>query len=215
MHQCLEQIKARRAIATVPPLPLDLMDRLAHALYAGGINLLEVNFTPDRPETWRDTADAIRLLAKKFKDKLLPGAGMAITQDQVQMAHYAGARFVVTSQVDVNIIKRAKTLAMLTIPSISTPTEAVTANQAGADAVRVFPAGALGICFFRLLRNALPHIPMLAGGGIDTESAAGFLSAGAIGFSICDISDNTDLIHSGDWERITELTRAYVHIAEG
>lgn len=213
MHQGFDYIRLRRIIASVPSLPLEKMDKLAQALYDAGVCVMEVLFNPERPEKWRDTSDAIRLLAKKYKDKIMPGAGIVLTPDQIQMAHYAGAQFVIFPHTDTALIKRAKTLAIATISSALSPTEAIFAHQAGVDAVQVYPAGALGLDFFQSLHRLLPHIPMVATGAVSTPFAQRFISAGATAVGIQDAAIY-GCIDADDWDSVTELAGAYISSVE-
>lgn len=214
MHHYLSEIKVHRVVAIIPSLSLAATDRMAFALQSGGIRFIEVTFRADRPESWRDTADGIRLLTKKYGDSIVPGAGLVFKPEQVQMAHYAGAQFVVLSHVDASLVSRAKSLGMTVLCCAATPNEILMAHLAGADVVQIFPAGVLGLAFFHSMQMLFPHIPMLAAGGMDTQNAGGFLQAGAIGFSIFDERTSAAANSGDDWDQIAEFYRRFLPIIE-
>lgn len=209
MHPILEQIERDRIIAIVRGLAPERMEGLAEALLAGGVTMIEVTFNQQNPDSFGETAAAIRLLATKYAGRIAPGAGTVMTEAQVRTAFNAGARYIISPNVDARVIRASKALGMAALPGALTPTEIALAWEAGADAVKVFPAGALGPGYIKAVKAPLPHIPLMAVGGVNEKNAADFLSAGAVGLGVGGNLVDKTLIASGDWEKITALGMAY------
>lgn len=214
MNAVMERVRLGKIIAIVRGLDGRHMLGLASALYEGGITMMEVTFDQRDPARWADTCGAVRLIAERFGDRLLVGAGTVLSLAQLEMAHSAGARYMVAPDVNPEVIRAAKQLGMGAFPGALTPTECVTAYAAGADAVKVFPAGNFGPEYIRAIRAPLSHIPMLAVGGITVENARGFIDAGCVGLGIGGRLVNSEWIENGEFDRITALAREYVKAVE-
>ena len=130
-----------------------------------------------------------------------------LTLEQLHMAKEAGARYIVTPSVNVNVIKEAKSLGLVTMPGALTPTEAVTAYEAGADFVKIFPAGAMGPKYLKDVRAPLSHIPFLAVGGIGADNVSDFMKAGAVGVGVGGMLTDRKLIEAGAWDQIADYAR--------
>ena len=205
----LEWVLRRKVIAIVRGQEPEHMVKLACALYEGGVDLIEVTFNQARPETWKDTTAAIEAVCRELADKVLPGAGTVMTEEQLLLAEGAGAKYIITPNTDVALIRRVKELGLLSFPGAMTPSEIAAAYHAGADAVKVFPAGVLGPDYVKALRAPLSQIPLLAVGGVDECNAAEFLAAGCVGVGVGRNLVRKDLIAAGEWDRLTEIARAY------
>ena len=206
----LEYVQQRKIVAIVRGLKPEYMVRLAHALQEGGIGLMEVTYNQKAPETWIDTAQAISAVARAFGDELLVGAGTVITLYQVRMTYEAGGRYLVTPATQPEIIRAGKALGLGLYPGALTPTEILTAYAAGADAVKVFPAGNLGPGYIKAVKAPLSHIPLMAVGGVNEKNAADFMRAGCVGLGVGGNLVNKDWIAHGEWSRITDLAKEYV-----
>ena len=203
----LEAVKERKIIAIVRGLEPAYLIRLGQALEEGGIGLMEVTYNQSAPETWTDTARAIEAAAKTFGERVLIGAGTVITPEQVRLTYNAGGRYLVTPATQPEIIRMGKALGLGVFPGALTPTEILAAGSAGADAVKVFPAAAVGADYIKAVRAPLSHIPLLAVGGVDEKNAAAFMKAGCVGLGIGGRLVNKEWIESGEWDRITTLAR--------
>lgn len=208
----IDAVYANKVIAIIRGFEPDVCEKLAAAYYAGGIRLVEVTFPQAKPAEQPKTAAAIKAIAERLEGRVFPGAGTVLTRAQLHMAKEAGARYVVMPSVNVDIIKEAKDLDLVTMPGALSPTEAVTAFEAGADFVKLFPAGTMGPKYLKDLRAPLAHIPFLAVGGITLENIGEFMKVGAVGAGVGGLLSNKDLIAAGAWDKITdiacELTRA-------
>ncbi|WP_217237534.1 bifunctional 4-hydroxy-2-oxoglutarate aldolase/2-dehydro-3-deoxy-phosphogluconate aldolase [Streptomyces sp. AC555_RSS877] len=167
------QLGRTRVMAILRSADASGLPAVARALAAGGITCLEVTLT---------TPGALDALAR-IRDELGPGvavgAGTVITEAQARDARAAGAAFLVAPVVDVQVIRAAADFGTPCYPGAWTPTEVSTAWQAGAAAVKLFPASTGGPAHLRQLRAPLPDIPLIAVGGVDLAQARDYLDAGA------------------------------------
>lgn len=209
MEQTLEWVKKRKIIAIVRGLAPEYMLKLAKALYDGGIDLMEVTFHQAKPETWKDTAAAIKAIGEQMKGKMLVGAGTVITEEQLRMALDAGAKYIITPNTNPELIAKVKQAGVCSFPGAMTPSEIVTAYKAGADAVKVFPAGTLGVAYLKAVLAPLSNIPLMAVGGVNEKNTAEFLSAGCCGVGVGGNLVNKEWIEAGQWDRITALAKEY------
>ena len=203
----LEAVKERKIVTIVRGLDPAYMVRLGHALEEGGIGLMEVTYNQRAPETWADTARAIEAVEKEFGGRLLVGAGTVITPAQVRMTYDAGGHYLVTPTTQPEIIRMGKSLGLGLFPGALTPTEILEAYNAGADAVKVFPASVLGPAYIKAVRAPLAHIPLMAVGGVDEKNAAAFMQAGCVGLGIGGRLVNKEWIEAGEWDKITALAK--------
>ncbi|MBO9683416.1 MAG: bifunctional 4-hydroxy-2-oxoglutarate aldolase/2-dehydro-3-deoxy-phosphogluconate aldolase [Flavisolibacter sp.] len=175
--EALKHILQHKLVAIIRgPQPADVL-RIAEALYRGGVRTLEV--TMNSP----GALDVIRQLSKTMQDKLLLGAGTVLTPQEVEACVKAGARFIISPNVDTETIKMTRQLGAISIPGAYTATEIVLAHKTGADIVKVFPAAA-NPAYIKDLRGPLPHIRLMPTGGITIENIGEFKKAGAAAYGI-------------------------------
>ena len=205
-----EAIASRKLIAIVRGLPGEQLEGLAKALLAGGITLMEITFNQQKPETWSQTADGIKMLCEKFEGQIIAGAGTVVTQEQLTMAYEAGAKYIISPNTDEDIIRRTKELGLVSLPGALTPSEIVVAHKAGADFVKVFPVGNLGPAYIKAVKAPLSHIQLMAVGGVNEKNADDFMRAGAAGLGVGGNLVNKEWIANGEWDKITALAAEYV-----
>ena len=205
----LEYVKERKIVAIVRGLSPEYLVRLGHAFEEGGIGLMEVTYNQTAPDTWKDTANGIEAVEKEFGDRLLVGAGTVITLEQVSMTYNAGGHYLVTPTTQPEIIRAGKALGLGLYPGALTPTEILTAYEAGADAVKVFPASSLGPGYIKAIRAPLSHIPLMAVGGVNEKNAADFMKAGCVGLGVGGNLVNKEWIKNGEWDKITALAKEF------
>lgn len=205
----MEWVQDRKIIAIVRGLAPESMLDLARALVAGGIDLIEVTFNQSKPETWTDTAAAIRAIATELEGCALAGAGTVMNEEQLRLAADAGARYIITPNTNPALIGRVKQAGLCAFPGAMTPSEIAEAYEAGANAVKVFPAGTLGPGYIKAVRAPLSHIPLMAVGGVNEKNAADFFAAGCVGIGVGGNLVNKEWIAAGAWEKITALAAAY------
>lgn len=205
-----DEIASRKLIAIVRGLPGEQLEGLANALLAGGITLMEITFNQQKPETWAQTAAGIRMLCDKFAGRIIAGAGTVVTQEQLTMAFEAGAKYIISPNMDAEIIRRTKEMGLVSLPGALTPSEIVEAHKAGADFVKVFPVGNLGPAYIKAIKAPLSHIRLMAVGGVNEKNASDFMKAGASGLGVGGNLVNKEWIASGEWDKITALAAEYV-----
>ena len=205
----MEWIRKHKAIAIVRGLGPAPMEALAEALCAGGVRMMEVTFDQARPDTWADTAASIRMLSQRFAGRLLAGAGTVMTAQQLRLAADAGARYIISPNVSEPIIRETRVLGLVSLPGALTPTEIAAAFEAGANAVKVFPAGELGPGYIKAIRAPLAHVPLLAVGGVNERNCAAFMDAGCAGVGVGGNLVNRQWIENGEWDQITALAAQY------
>ena len=191
-----------RQIGIVPVVRASSSDEAlaaVEAIRAGGIPILEITLTV--PGAVQVIAD----LTRRLGDDTIIGAGTVLDADSARACVDAGARFIVSPSLDVPTIETCRRLGVPVFPGALTPTEIVTAWKAGADAVKVFPANAVGgAAYLKSLKAPLPQIELIPTGGVSLENAAAFIAAGAFALGV-----GADLV-KGDAAAITEKARRYV-----
>ena len=185
--EVLEIIRREHLVAILRGLPMDRIDGVVRALIAGGVRVLEFTFDHDRENYLRENADKIRYVTEHYSDTVAVGCGTALSVHEVSAAHEAGAGLVISPDVNLEVIRRARELGMVSMPGALTPTEIVTAWNAGADIVKLFPAGELGVGYIKAVRGPLKHIPMSAVGGVKPDNVRDFLNAGAVSYTHLDV----------------------------
>jgi len=191
-----------REIGIVPVIRATSADEALHAVDAireGGINVLEITMTvPNAVQT-------IKTLARRIGDDALIGAGTVIDSDTARACVDAGAQFIVGPALDVPTIETCRILDVPIFPGALTPTEVLTAWKAGADAVKVFPANAVGgATYIKSLKAPLPQIELIPTGGVSLKNIAELIQAGALAVGV-----GADLV-KGDAASITAKAREYV-----
>ncbi len=208
----VEEIRKRKLVAIFRGIDPEKCSEAANAIYEGGINLCEVTFRmKEKDNGFASTLDGIRnIIAGAGERQIFVGAGTVLTTAQVALAYEAGARFIITPSVNVEVIRLASELGMVTMPGAFTPTELETAYEAGADFVKIFPASTAGSAYFKAVSGPLGHIPLVAVGGVDENNIPEFLAAGAVGFGISGNLVKKSLIEEGKYKELTELAKKYV-----
>lgn len=202
--QILEQIGL---IPVLRARSVDEGQALVDAMMAGGVTVVEVTMTvPNAVELLRD-------LRKRHGSKLLLGSGTVTSAAQAQATIEAGAEFVVSPSLHLEVIAKTKQLGKLSIPGALTPTEVITAWRAGADYVKVFPCSAMGgASYLKALRAPFPDLRLIPTGGVTLQTAAEFLKAGAFALGVGSDLVNPAAIAEGHPESVTKTARAYLDI---
>jgi 2-dehydro-3-deoxyphosphogluconate aldolase/(4S)-4-hydroxy-2-oxoglutarate aldolase len=185
--------------------PGPLVD-VVEALAAGGVTVAEVTFTVP------GALDVIRAARQRLGDRVLLGAGTVLDPETARAAFLAGAEFIVSPAVNTEVIKLCRRYDKLVMPGAFTPTEVLTAWEAGADVVKVFPADVVGPAFFKALRGPLPQVKLMPTGGVDLNTAAEFLKAGAVCLGVGGQLVDPAAVAAGDFARITDTARKYAEI---
>ena len=176
------------------------------AIERGGIQLVEVTFDQQDPHCVQKTSEALQRLNETFSGRAF-GAGTVLTRDQVKAAYDAGAKYIISPNTDIEIIRYTKDLGMVSIPGAMTPSEIITAHHAGADFVKLFPCGSLGAAYIKEVMAPINHIKMMAVGGINMENLAAFMSLGFTGVGIGSSLCNRKLLSENRFNQIEENAR--------
>src|ERR1700761_3913476 len=205
-----EQIIERlREIGLVPVLRADSEEQalgIAAAIAAGGVTVLEITMT---------VPGAIRVMSRLTKERpdILIGAGTVLDPETARMCMLEGAQFVVSPALNFGTIEMCHRYGIAVLPGALTPTEVVSAWQAGADVVKVFPASAMGGAkYLTALKGPLPQIEMIPTGGGMLGTAAEFLEAGAFALGVGSDLVAVKAIADGRPEVITDIAKKYMEI---
>ena len=197
-------IEADGVVAVVRLDDLSAAVPLTEALVAGGVRAVEFTFTnPTAPR-------AIEAAVNALGDRALIGAGSVLDAETARTALLAGAAYIVTPTLSLPTIELCNRYSAPTVIGALTPTEIVTAWQAGASYVKVFPASLGGPGYFRDLRGPLPQVKLIPTGGVSLENAADFIRAGAVAVALGSNLVDAKSVAAADWPTITERARALV-----
>ncbi|MEG0275057.1 MAG: bifunctional 4-hydroxy-2-oxoglutarate aldolase/2-dehydro-3-deoxy-phosphogluconate aldolase, partial [Longicatena sp.] len=187
----------------------DLM-KLAKALYKGGIRCFEITYDPADPNTCESVKENIQALDAEFKGDLMLGVGTVLTKEQVQNAKDAGAKFIVSPNFDPEIVAETKALGLVSMPGCITPTEICAADKAGADFIKLFPAGTLGIKYCKDVYAPIHHVKYIATVGVSEETFKEYLDLGFSGAGISSQLVDKKCRDAGNYEELTRRAQRFV-----
>lgn len=180
---------------------------IVDAMMAGGVTVVEVTMTVPNALT------LLRELKQRHGGKLLLGSGTVTIASEAEATIEAGAEFVVSPSLHLDVIAKTKELHKISIPGALTPTEIITAWRAGCDYVKVFPCSAMGgASYLKSLLAPFPELKLIPTGGVTFQTAADFLKAGAVALGVGADLVNAAAIAEGKPEVITNTARAYLDI---
>jgi len=205
-YEVLYKIKQLGICAIVRGTSADTLCRIADSLLEGGVKMIEVTFnTPG-------AAEMIQELVKKYSDEMIIGAGTVLDSDTARIAILSGASFILSPTFNLEMVKTCQRYSVLPVPGISTPTEAMTAWESGAQIVKVFPAGVFGPQYIKQLKGPLSQIEMMAVGAINTDNFGNFIKAGACSAGLGSDLVNKKLVEEGNFNEITKRAAKFVNI---
>jgi 2-dehydro-3-deoxyphosphogluconate aldolase/(4S)-4-hydroxy-2-oxoglutarate aldolase len=182
---------------------------VARALADGGVTVVEITMSVP------NALEVLGRVRQSLGDRLLLGAGTVLDPETARAALLAGAEYIVAPTLNLEVIRLCQRYDKLVMPGAFTPTEILTAWEAGADIVKVFPADVVGPAFFKALRGPLPQIRLMPTGGVDVKTAADFLKAGACCLGIGGQLVEPKAVAERNFDRIRDLARQYVAIVSG
>ncbi|MCR8631034.1 MULTISPECIES: bifunctional 4-hydroxy-2-oxoglutarate aldolase/2-dehydro-3-deoxy-phosphogluconate aldolase [Paenibacillus] len=192
-EQGLQLVEQTRIIAIVRGVEEQHITGVAQALLDGGVRVMEITL---------NTPGATKMIAQlqeQFGEQMYVGAGTVLDIDDTKKAIEAGASYLVTPNIDEDVIRYAAEQGIPIFPGAMTPTEIVKAWKAGATAVKIFPGASLGIGYIKELQGPLNHIPMVAVGGVSEDNIAQFIQAGCHGVGIGGSLVNLKEISAGNY----------------
>jgi len=204
----LDRVLDRVIVAVIRAESPDLLVDVAEALLAGGVEVMEVTFTVPR------AMQVLEQVAGKLGSRVLLGAGTVLDAETARAAILAGAEFIVAPTVNLEVIETCRRYSKLAMPGALTPTEILTAWQAGADIVKVFPSELTGPKYLKLINAPLPQVRLMPTGGVNLDSAIDYLKAGACALGIGGSLVEPKAVASGDLKRIETLARQYVELIQ-
>lgn len=213
-EKIVEKIGENRVIAILRGIPEEKLLKVADALYEGGVRLIECTFDHSKADCIESNCRKIGLLAERFAGRMDVGAGTTLTCEEVDAAIEAGGSFIISPDANEKIIRRTRDLGAVSIPGAMTPTEIVAAWKAGANFVKIFPAGDLGASYVKAVRAPLRHIPMLAVGGITLDNMSNYLSVGVSGVGVGGPLLPKADIEAEDYTAITARAAKFVAAAQ-
>ena len=205
--ETIRRIRDTGVIPVVRATSADEAMRAIDAIREGGISVLEITMT---------VPGAVKLIeevAKRYGKDAVVGAGTVLDPETATACISSGARFVVSPALNLETIACCRRLAVAVMPGALTPTEVVQAWNAGADFVKVFPAGAVGgpSCL-KALKAPLPQIELVPTGGVSLKTAGDFIRAGAAALGVgADLVD-INAIREGQSALITERAKQFIEI---
>jgi len=206
MSNMLELLLQHKIVAILRGIEDRHADDTAQALIDGGIHMMEITMNTDGApamiQRWRS----------KFDGKAAVGAGTVTDVDLAKEAVAAGAQYLISPNLDEEVIAYGREHGLSVWPGVMTPTEIVKAWKAGADAVKIFPMGTLGIGYLQEIRGPLNDIPMIATGGVDLHNIADYFKAGANAVGMGSKLVNLEWVREGKFAQVTERARQFVDI---
>ena len=206
-------IQHEKIIVIVRQIYGDSLLKLAEALRKGGIRLMEVTFDQGDSNNKEKTCNTITSLMSEFGDDFGVGVGTTLTVDHVRAAHEAGAKFIISPNSNELVIAETKKLGMISIPGAMTPTEILNAASWGADYVKIFPVGSLGLKYCKDVMAPINHLNLIATAGVKEDNFGEILDTGFVGAGISGRLTDKKLIENGDWPEFTKRAEAFVKIA--
>ncbi|MEZ5944025.1 MAG: bifunctional 4-hydroxy-2-oxoglutarate aldolase/2-dehydro-3-deoxy-phosphogluconate aldolase [Planctomycetaceae bacterium] len=203
-HEQLQQVLDCGLVAIIRAPSGEQLVEVAKALYDSGIDVIEVTFTVP------GVLDIISQVRKELGDKILLGAGTVLDPETARSAILAGAEFIVTPVVNAEVIKMCQRYDKLVMCGAMTPTEILTAWEAGADVVKVFPADVMGPSYLKTVHGPLPQVRLLPTGGVNLDTLESFVKAGACAVGLGSSLVEKSALAAGDMNRIRETAAAYV-----
>ncbi|MCL6597686.1 MAG: bifunctional 4-hydroxy-2-oxoglutarate aldolase/2-dehydro-3-deoxy-phosphogluconate aldolase [Alicyclobacillus macrosporangiidus] len=204
MNQVLERLCEGGVVAIFRRVDRRHIHPLVEAVVKGGVRAVELTVDSD------GAYETIRAIRDAAGADLLVGAGTLMEPEQVERAVEAGADFLLSPHLDVALLSSAERLGCPFIPGVTTPTEIVQARRAGAEVLKLFPAGPLGPAYLKDLLGPFRGVAFLPTGGITPDNAADYIRAGApavgMGSALVDPAD----VAAGRWEAVTNRVRALV-----
>ena len=206
----LSRILNHKIVAIIRGAQPDDILHIAHALFEGGVKLLEV--TLNSP----DALSSISRIATRMNAEVFVGAGTVLDAEMAKAAIDSGAQFIISPSLDMETIYATKQRGAISIPGAFTATEILSAYKNGGDIIKVFPAS-IGPAYFKDLRGPFPHIPLMPTGGVNLNNIQDFHKAGAVAFGVGSGLVDTSLKISDQYLiELTEKAKKYVEaLSEG
>lgn len=213
-QETIQKIEEEKIVVITRGIYGDDLMKLADALFQGGIRCFEITYDPSDLDTCTKVKENIQALHAQFGDELYLGIGTVLTKEQVHNAKEAGARFIVSPNFDEEIVKETLALDMVSMPGCMSPTEIVAADKAGADFIKLFPAGTLGIKYCKDIYAPLHHVKYIATVGVTEETFVQYLKLGFTGAGISSQLVDKKCREEGNYAELTRRAKRFVELAK-
>lgn len=205
-HADLQRVLDCGLVAIIRANSGDQLVNVARALYEGGIDIIEVTCTVP------NAVEVLSAVRKDLGNKILLGAGTVLDPETARTAMLAGAEFLVSPTVNLDVIRLAMRYDKLIMPGAYTPTEILTAWEAGAEVIKVFPAEIGGPPYLKAIKGPLPQVRLMPTGGVNLDTLPAFMAAGACAVGLGSSLVEKDALDRGDFTRIRTLAGQYVEL---
>ncbi|MCA9093623.1 MAG: bifunctional 4-hydroxy-2-oxoglutarate aldolase/2-dehydro-3-deoxy-phosphogluconate aldolase [Planctomycetaceae bacterium] len=202
-HQDLQRVLDCGIVAIIRANSGEQLVKVARALYEGGVDVIEVTFTVP------NVLEILHAVRKDLGDKILLGAGTVLDPETCRAALLAGAEFIVSPTVNLEVIKMCNRYDKLMMPGAFTPTEVLTAWENGGDIIKIFPGEIGGPNYLKALHGPLPQVRIMPTGGVDLETLPSFFKAGACAVGVGSNLVEKKAVESGDMDRVRTLAQQY------
>lgn len=204
----MQIIRDSGIVAIVRGTSIESLFKIAQSLKKGGVQAIEVTLnTPGAIEM-------ISQLENEFGDEMLIGAGTVLDPETARAVILAGAKFVLGPTLNLEVSKLCKRYNTVYVPGVLTPTEIITAWEAGAQIVKVFPAGSVGPRYLKELRGPLPQVEVMPVGGVTLDNAAEFIKAGAAALGIGSELVDRKAVETGQFDLLTEKACRFIEAVQ-
>jgi 2-dehydro-3-deoxyphosphogluconate aldolase/(4S)-4-hydroxy-2-oxoglutarate aldolase len=205
--KAIQVIEDTGLIAVMRGMKPTQIAKVARALAAGGVKVLEITMNSPQP---LKMIEEVKLLLED--SDVIVGAGTVLDAESARAAILAGAEFVFAPNLNLKVIELCKRYNKLVIPGVMTPTEVVKAYEAGADLIKVFPANVVGPEFIKGIRGPLSDIKVIPTGGINLDNAADYIKAGAVALGAGGSLLDKKAIENEEYEVLIERARTFIRI---
>ena len=203
-HTDLQRVLDLGLVAIIRAPSGEQLVQVAEALLAGGIDVLEVTFTVP------GILDILKEIRAALGDRILLGAGTVLDPETARAAILAGTEFIVTPTVNLDVIRMCHRYDKLVMAGAFTPTEILTAWDAGADIVKLFPADIGGPSYLKTIHGPLPQVRLLPTGGVNLNTLKDFVDAGACAVGLGSALVEKAALANGDMMRVKTQAAAFV-----
>ncbi len=199
--QIYQHIREEKIIAIVRGVSADRVIRIAEALYAGGLRLMEI--TCNTP----GVTEMIAAVSKAMEGKMFVGAGTVLSEKLAREVCSAGAQYVIAPDINPAVVEFCLKRGVPVIPGAATPTEILLAKRLGVTMIKIFPAEALGANYIQQIRGPIDDMDFVAVGGITEGNMAEFLQAGCAAVGLGGSLIKKEWVESGDWASLSALAK--------
>lgn len=213
-QETIQTIEREKIVVITRNIYDDELLKLAQALYEGGIRCFEITYDQADPNTMTKIAENMKMLNDHFQGGLTLGVGTVLNPEQVINAKEAGAKFIVSPNFNEKVVKETLKQGLVSMPGAMTPTEVLAADEVGADFIKLFPAGTLGIKYCKDIYAPIHHVKYVATVSVTEETFEEYLKIGFAGAGISSRLIDKKLRDEGNYQELTERAKRFVEIAK-